>query len=41
MTEDCRKLSRYARKDFHLMTESSAQAIDSIMGRHKVKFVRH
>ena len=24
MTENCRKFSRYARKDFHLMTESSA-----------------
>ena len=24
MTEICRKISRYARKEFHLMTESSA-----------------
>jgi len=24
MTENCRKFSRYARQEFHLMTESSA-----------------
>jgi hypothetical protein len=24
MTENCRKISRYAQKEFHLMTESSA-----------------